>query len=109
MDKMSKTADEEMQKLWEQATPEQKYIIVRFMRNIVKPEKTPGADHRFGRFLFLSIRTQTSASTKLRIAAAEMTTKMTIRKHTIPGRFDRGEFSPEATADDDIEPECEPV
>lgn len=49
MEKMSKTADEEMQKLWEQATPEQKYIIVRFMRNIVKPEKTPGANHRFGR------------------------------------------------------------
>ena len=46
---MSKTVDEEMQKLWEQATPEQKYIIVRFMRNIVKPEKTPGANHRFGR------------------------------------------------------------
>lgn len=50
MEKMSKTVDEEMQKLWKQATPEQKYIIVGFMRNIVKPEKTPGANHRFGRF-----------------------------------------------------------
>lgn len=38
MEKMSKTVDEEMQKLWEQATPEQKNIIVRFMRNIVKSE-----------------------------------------------------------------------
>lgn len=38
---MSKTVDEEMQKLWEQATPEQKYIIVRFMRNIVKSKKRP--------------------------------------------------------------------
>lgn len=35
---MSKTVGEEMKKLWEQATPEQKYIIVRFMRNIVKTE-----------------------------------------------------------------------
>ena len=50
---MSKTVDEEMQKLWKQATPEQKYIIVRFMRNIVKPEKTPGANHRFGRLFIL--------------------------------------------------------
>lgn len=56
MEKMSKTVDEEMQKLWEQATPEQKYIIVRFMRNIVKPEKTPGADHRFGRLIQLELR-----------------------------------------------------
>lgn len=38
MEKMSKTVDEEMQKLWEQATPEQEYIIVGFMRNIVKSE-----------------------------------------------------------------------
>ena len=38
MEKMSKTVDEEMQKLWEQATPEQKYISVGFMRNIVKTE-----------------------------------------------------------------------
>lgn len=38
MEKMLKTVDEEMQKLWEQATPEQKYIIVGFMRNIVKSE-----------------------------------------------------------------------
>lgn len=38
MEKMSKTVYEEMQKLWEQATPEQKYIIVGFMRNIVKTE-----------------------------------------------------------------------
>lgn len=38
MEKMSKTVDEEMQKLWKQATPEQKYIIVGFMRNIVKTE-----------------------------------------------------------------------
>ena len=47
---MSKTVDEEMQKLWEQATPEQKYIIVRFMRNIVKSKKRPERDSRFGRF-----------------------------------------------------------
>lgn len=38
MGKMSKTVDEEMRKLWEQATPEQKYIIVGFMRNIVQTE-----------------------------------------------------------------------
>ena len=38
MGKMSKTVDEEMRKLWKQATPEQKYIIVGFMRNIVKSE-----------------------------------------------------------------------
>ncbi len=35
---MSKTVGEEMKKLWEQATPEQKYIMGRFMRNIVKTE-----------------------------------------------------------------------
>lgn len=35
---MSKTVDEIMQQLWEQATPEQRYIIVGFMRNIVKTE-----------------------------------------------------------------------
>lgn len=38
MEKMLKTVDEEMQKLWEQATPEQKYIILRFMQNLVKKE-----------------------------------------------------------------------
>ena len=54
MGKMSKTVDEEMQKLWKQATPEQRYIIVRFMRNIVKPEKTPGA--RFPLRAYCSIK-----------------------------------------------------
>ncbi len=38
MEKMSKTVDEIMRKLWEQATPEQKYIIAGFARNIVKSE-----------------------------------------------------------------------
>ena len=38
MEKMSKTVDETMQQLWEQATPEQKYSIGGFMRNIVKSE-----------------------------------------------------------------------
>ena len=38
MEKMSKTVDEIMQQLWAKATPEQKYIIVGFVRNIVKTE-----------------------------------------------------------------------
>ena len=57
---MSKTVDEEMKKLWEQATTEQKYIIVRFMRNIVKSKKRPeritasGVSIRTGRCVCLS-------------------------------------------------------
>ncbi len=67
---MSKTVDEEMQKLWEQATPEQKYIIVRFMRNIVKPEKTPGADHRFGRLNCHSKPNSCPVKSRTRFAAS---------------------------------------
>lgn len=57
---MTKTVDEEMQKLWEQATPEQKYIIVRFMRNIVKPEKTPGAGFPLRAFLLVGFTRRTN-------------------------------------------------
>lgn len=34
----AKTTDEIMRELWERATPEQKYIILRFMQNLMRRE-----------------------------------------------------------------------
>lgn len=34
----SKTTDEIMRELWGRATPEQKYIILRFMQNLMRRE-----------------------------------------------------------------------
>lgn len=34
----SKTTDEIMRELWARATPEQKYIILRFMQNLMRRE-----------------------------------------------------------------------
>lgn len=38
MENAQKRLEEELRRLWEQATPEQRYIILRFVRNIVKTE-----------------------------------------------------------------------